>query len=355
MGKRLTVILGAGASCDCTSIGVTRIDKDYRPPLTSGIFEGRRPFQTILEKYPKARTLASTIDLRVNRGEPLEAVLRGLRDSKEEHIIRQFRQIPLYLQELFGEISDHFTSEPANYSHLVNRLLASDIERVAFVTLNYDLLLEKSLGTIMSNSGIQWRPKKLSFYLEQDRKWMLIKLHGSVNWGRLIQTKPMVQWTHERELDVIDGLSATLDMSLSSDITMLASHQQRWKQILNVKNLYYPAISVPVEGKYEFVCPMQHIDALKDFLASCHNYLLIGISGRDMDLIDLLRANIRKCATLGVVEDNPRDAEEVAERFDVRVSQFARADVRKFYTEGFSEFTKAKRNPLDDFLAYVES
>jgi hypothetical protein len=355
MGKRLTVILGAGASYDCTSNGVTPIDYDYRPPLTSGIFEGRRPFQRILEKYPKARTLASTIAVRVNQGEPLEAVLRGLRDSQEEHIIRQFRQIPLYLQELLGEININFTSEPVNYTYLVNRLLQTDFEKVAFVTLNYDLFLERSLGTISSSSGTAWQPKDLSFHSKAGRKWMLIKLHGSANWGRFVKLDPGLKPNHEGVLNCVDDIALSLNESALLDIRVLANHRTRWKESGTKVFLLYPAISVPVEGKYEFVCPGEHIDAPKDFLSSCHNYLLIGISGRDMDLIDLLRANIKKCVTLGIVEGNPRAAEEVAERFDASVPQFARAEIRKVYTNGFSEFTKVKGNSLDDFLMLLKS
>jgi len=351
MGTRLAVILGAGASYDCASIGVTSIDHNYRPPLTSGIFEGRRPFQTILEKYPKARTLASTIAVRVTRGEPLEAVLRGLRNSKEEHIIRQFWQIPLYLQELFGEISFNYTSEAENYSYLANRLLGSEFEKVAFVTLNYDLLLEKSVGTITSNSGIQWKPKELSFYVELNRKWMLIKLHGSVNWGRVLVTRRrMGGWTHEGMLDHFDALALSLERSLVRDITVLSSHQDRSIQTGGTHNLCYPAISVPVEGKYEFVCPKEHVDAAKDFLSSCHNFLIIGASGKDKDLLELLRDNIKKTDVVGFVEASQDAVQEVEDRFLAEVPQFRTQRLPLQYIEGFGGFIRNKGRSLDDFV-----
>jgi hypothetical protein len=353
MGKRLTVILGAGASYDCISTGLPRIDEEYRPPLTSGIFEGRTPFQTILEKYPKARTLASIIGVRVKSGEALEAVLSDLRHSEEQYIIQQFRQIPLYLQELLGEISIKYTSEPENYTHLVNRLLGSEFERVAFVTLNYDLFLEKSLGTITSNSGIQWMPERMSFYVEPDRKWMLIKLHGSVNWGRVIKRESSPHWTHERMLDRVNALALSLEGSLAQEITVLRSHEQHWLEHVGM-NLCYPAISVPVEDKYEFVCPPDQVDALRSFLCSCRNFLMIGISGRDKDLIDLLKENITECAAVGIVEANAKAANEVAPRFYNLVPQFGKAKEKKIYEEGFSGFATVRGRSLDDFLAVLK-
>jgi hypothetical protein len=353
MGKRLTVILGAGASYDCTSIGVTAINYDYRPPLTSGIFEGRKPFQTILENYPKARALTSTISIRVNQGEPLEAVLRDLRDSKEEHIIRPFRQVPLYLQELLGEISIQYTSEPANYSYLVTRLFGSEFEKVAFVTLNYDLLLERCIGTAWSRSGISWKPNHLSFYFEPDRQWMLIKLHGSANWGRLIKRQVKPQWTHEEMLERIDTLALHLEKELAPEITVLASHNQRWLNVGGM-NLCYPAISVPVEGKYEFVCPPDHVRALRSFLNSCENFLLIGISGRDEDLVDLLKENIKDCGAVGIVEGNAKAADEVEQRFYNRVPQFREAKEKKSYAAGFGGFTMGIGRPLENFLTLLK-
>jgi hypothetical protein len=356
MGKRLAVILGAGASYDCASIGVTPINQEYRPPLVSGIFAGWPPFQKILQKYPKARTLASTIAVRVNQGNPLEAVLRDLRDSEEGHIIRQFRQIPLYLQELFGEISIHYTSEAVNYTYLVNRLLYSDFERVAFITLNYDLFLERSLGTISSSTGAAWKPEHLSFYEEPDRKWMLIKLHGSVNWGRLLSSREMKgTWTHEQMLDEVDALAFSLEKVLVGDITVLASHQERSIQKAAMHNLYYPALSVPVDGKYEFVCPEKHIEALRDFLSSCENYLLIGVSGRDRDLTDFLKMHIGNCAVLGIVEANQEAAQEVVGRFCGTVQQFAKANLRKVYSQGFGGFTNVRSYSLDEFLKFLKN
>jgi hypothetical protein len=349
MGKRLTVILGAGASCDSVSIPVSATNNKYKPPLTNRIFEGRPEFQSILDRYPKARALASTIAVRINQGVPLEAMLRTFRDSKEEHEVRGFMQIPLYLQELFGEISINYTSEPVNYGYLVNRLMRSDMDEVAFVTLNYDLLLEKSLAEIHFGPKQKWWPSQFRFYLERGRKWFLVKLHGSVNWGRRMTVRPP-DHSHQGLLACVDQFALKLDEVLDPEIHLVQSHQKRW----GGSAFFYPAISVPVEGKYQFVCPPDHVDALRSFLRSCQNFLIIGISGRDEDLVDLLKENITDCAAVGIVEGSPNAAEEVARRFEHLVPQFRKAKERKKYMEGFSGFTTAIGRSLEDFLTVLK-
>ncbi len=85
MGKRLTIILGAGASRDLIAIKTAQVNEDYLPPLTSELFgppmettgQRRETFQGILEGYPGAKSLASQISIRVSGGEPLEEILRS--------------------------------------------------------------------------------------------------------------------------------------------------------------------------------------------------------------------------------------------------------------------------------------
>lgn len=114
-----------------------QVNEAYLPPLTSELFgppmetTGRRgeTFQGILEEYPGAKSLASQISIRVSGGEPLEKVLGSLKESGEKLIVRDFRQVPLYLQALLGRVSDAYTSEPVNYTHLMYHVLGSAFRR----------------------------------------------------------------------------------------------------------------------------------------------------------------------------------------------------------------------------------
>ncbi len=111
MSKKLTVILGAGASYSQNPDPKALDDQNYRPPLTHDIFTTSRSFAAILHKYPLAETLASDINLRIRQnraGVGLEQILKlyeeRLTRGEDSHITRQFLQIPLYLNDLFGEI-----------------------------------------------------------------------------------------------------------------------------------------------------------------------------------------------------------------------------------------------------------
>lgn len=263
MAKNAVVILGAGASHDLMEPSQERLNAnaDYKPPLTEGIFSSHQSFQQILDRYPDASALAETLRVKPP-DQQLESLLREFSESRLEHRRRQYKEVPLYLQELFGEISRHYTPgrQPTNYAHLVNELLAR-FERVAFVTLNYDLFLEQvlqvpSLGGPVTN---------LDWYVND--RWLLVKLHGSVNWGRRILTYPEAH----RSTRALEAIGETeLDGGLDREIIILpgTGYQERW---IN-KVPYYPAMVVPLEGKQGFACPPGHVAALTEFLQSCRKF-----------------------------------------------------------------------------------
>jgi hypothetical protein len=58
-----------------------------------------------------------------------------------------------------------------------------EAEVAEFVTLNYDLFLDRALEIYGSASGMDW-------YVDRSRMFRLYKLHGSVNWGRRLLGVP---------------------------------------------------------------------------------------------------------------------------------------------------------------------
>ena len=343
MGKRLTVILGAGASNDLGVSGRAQVEQEYQPPLARDLFKGADTFLRILNHYPRARSLAAPIADRMSRNEDLESVLRSLRDSPNEHTVRAFWQIPLYLQELFAAISEHYTSEPTNYSILVHELLGSAYEKVAFVTLNYDLLLEKSLEGFAT-----WNPRDLSDYIGQAPNWMLVKLHGSANWGKRVLNVPLDVPDMDHALKLVDKLS--LDGAEFSEIEI--TDLRRWiTPPEGGFNLIYPSLTVPVEDKDEYSCPKAHIETLKEFLSSCPHYLIIGVSGKDQDLLDLLKENVRTCGAVTIVGDE--HVHDAWGRFHDAVRPFRDTRVLPMKCErGFSEFIAS--GDLDKSLSRVQ-
>src|SRR5829696_8673118 len=84
-------------------------------------------------------------------------------------------------------------------------------EKVCIVTFNYDLMLEAALSTV----GVIIR--SLDDYIVSD-KYKLIKLHGSVNWARELETE-------------IDSTAASHPYGVLYEIINRASH-------LNVSSRY---------------------------------------------------------------------------------------------------------------------
>ena len=347
MGDQLTVILGAGASYDLVPKGLATVRTDYQPPLTKDLFAGGNPrFDEILVKYPEALVLAATIrietDTKNANVKPLETVLKSLSESTDPNIARQFLQVPLYLQELFGSVSEKYTELPVNYSRLVSQVMTAHFEKVAFVTLNYDLLLDKAIEAFTAESI-----DSLEAYVRPAKKWLLVKLHGSVNWATCLANG---MGGHPRNDTGV--LSAVRELSGASAIhgplKYLSHHGERLGGPTG-DDLLYPAMAIPVQGKYGFVCPDEHVSALKEFLSSCENFLVIGTSGKDKDLLDLLNASIGRCSNLAIV--GQADVESTYRRFRGHVPKLG-ATGAIYGTHGFTGFV---RELLDDFILTTQS
>lgn len=341
--KKLVIVLGAGASHSQNPDPKQRDNQNYRPPLAKEIFSTIGSFADILHKYPPAETLASAINaqLRQNReGVGLEQILKQyeerLSNGEDSPITRQFLHIPPYLNDLFGEISQHFTYQPDEYNILVGSSL-DKTDHVLFLTMNYDTLLELPLSQ-SSHEAIDFSKHK--DYIS-DPKWTLAKIHGSTNWYRAFNSFQVV---HNSEDYVRNLKQQSINLPLGDEIVMfpIPGHQK----IVDGATPLYPAITVPVDGKYDLNCPPEILSKAKEFLADCNNYLIIGTSGRDQDLLDLLKDNAKggKILIVGREEDHTIKARE---NFMQHIPQFTNFD-KYFHKRGFSQFIDDGK--LESFL-----
>jgi hypothetical protein len=78
------------------------------------------------------------------------------------------------------------------------------------------------------------------------------------------------------------------------------------------------------------------LDKTKNLLSNCSNYLIIGTSGKDQDLLDLLKDNAKggKILIVGREEEHTNNARE---KFMLHISQFQNFD-SYFHPRGFSQF-----------------
>ena len=335
--RTAAVIFGAGASHDSVRFEVEATDANATPPLTDQIFD--TSFSRIISRYPDASALAATIKIRLAQGEALERVLRSIADAPAKNRKAQFRQIPLYLRDLFEHVSEAYTRNPTNYSHVVHELLAN-FTRVAFITLNYDCLLDRVLSAPAVGAPIV----DLDGYIRES--WMLVKIHGSVNWVRTVEAqrvsglKGWVPAHDSRYLGALAGLGdAPMTDIVGRQITLLEGAEMARNEMM-----YYPAIVMPTEGKYQLACPDDHVRQLEDFLGRCTNVLVIGASGKDQDLIELLRRSLGQVVTFHVVEKGDAECER---RFN-QVRQLAFAPFKKAHHQGFGQFLEA--GGLQEFI-----
>jgi hypothetical protein len=295
--SELVVITGAGASHACSE----KIHGSWRPPLTAGLFSG--DFLPILRHYPRALAAAQTLDRHADREHRgaigLETYLRDrMRDSPHVHRRQQFREIPLYLQELLWEIGRSYgDGDPENYNALVTSCL--DLESVSFVTLNYDTILDERLFA-------HWgRLEKPEDYVVPDRSWCLIKPHGSVNWGHRVRA-PGDAVAPGREANAFFGLGDDLDETVEDEIVLVKeptniAHLRHDPD--NGEILLYPALSVPLGPGDTFACPKPHLTFLQERLAAAAalDLLVIGYSALDEQILGMLRESGKRLRSLFVV------------------------------------------------------
>lgn len=321
---------------------MNELRNEFQPPLVEELFSPRpRSFNPILNKYPRARALSSYILSKLAQGKSLETILRELESDKNPNVRKQFWQVPLYLQELMGEVTAHyFVSGGTKFEELALCIERSNYDEVLYITLNYDLFMENALrglyGIIFNN---------LNSYVQN--KWALVKLHGSVDWGRRIQNQD-----DGRQNDLMAFLdSIEAELVLGDEIVWLPGYQLRGR--IHEGRFYYPALALPIADKSSFSCHPSLVERTRAFFNSCQDYLFIGFSARDLHVLQLLShaPRVRKFALVSGSEHAARQAiENIAamnHQFDLG-DRFPNAP--KALQMGFREFVSS--GELERFLAH---
>lgn len=307
------VIFGAGASKGLLIPNQAVLDATYQPPVTSELFAGRPATHVHLKHYKGAERLANTVRRRLAAGDDLEEVLRELQDVNASPTREELLEFPLFLQELFGEISVNYVSTAGGYDVLVNALLTSNVGHVTFLTLNYDLFLETALGTQPLGGPIQTMERYVT------NRWSIVKLHGSVNWARKvlhveIEDPPDPNPNAHREA-MLELLAREGLPPLGGKIIILPAWWRRFMKLPGGEVApFYPELALPVRGKYKHRCPESHVEELRARILLATNVLVIGTRGRDADLLELLAA-LPALNQFVLVAENRKDAEDAYDEF----------------------------------------
>lgn len=272
---------------------------DFTPPLVQQLFHQGQAFNKILAGYPSVEAIADDFRTKISRKQSLEGLLKQLQEKADISRKRQYWEIPLYLQELLWEISANYVISGSTRFHtLVNAIVDSKYEKVLFLTLNYDLFLEKALESI---ERFQWT--SLGSYGRTDSRWCVVKLHGSVHWGKQLMNQPtgVSHWVH-----VLQNLEEPPKLA---DAIQILDNSRASSRFIGGQ-FYYPALGIPFEGKKEFHCPPEHIELARRFMSECTDYLVIGFSAFDAHVLELFESvhQVHKLMIVNGTKESGRDA-----------------------------------------------
>lgn len=302
MAEQLVVLVGAGASYDSAPPdderalqrgALRRLNLSRRPPLVPDLFSDS--YRDVLAQYPLAQAAGSTIRPRlvegVDRPRELEKYLREeLLGSPDTHRRAQYWAVPLYLQHLFHHCGWNFTRDLENYDRLVTALLS--LPRVTFVSLNYDTMLDRVID--------KYYPLNQMHDYIAYREMILVKPHGSVNWGRAVE----VEGLHAPHLNGHGSVSRALAVGreLSNVVVLRAPASEevsieRLRYDEGAPHFFYPALSAPLGPNDDTeVCPKEDTEALRQSLDP-------GAFGRELHLLVLGYSCLDK-APLHIIEES---------------------------------------------------
>jgi len=281
----LMVIFGAGASYDSlVDISPGAIDKELRPPLANQLFVRRGPFEPAVQEYwecrpiiPQLRQLAQNTNLE----QVLEALRAEVEYDDQRHV--QLHAVRYYLRNVVGVCSQFWPAETrgvTNYSSLLDRIRSWCVrskEAVAFVTFNYDTMLEGACSDVFG-----FTPTNIHSYISRN-DFLLFKPHGSINWVRPVASHvDLPESADVRQIEhKIIGLGKKLALSpgqhlvTAGDSGKLEGHYT------------YPAIALPVETKNEFEFPEAHLNKLRSVIPEVTRVLIIGWRGTEEHFLKL--------------------------------------------------------------------
>jgi hypothetical protein len=339
----LMVVFGAGASYDSIDSkppGAPNpgwvIDEESRPPLAKELFGLRGLFADAMAHFEKLQPIVPI--LRHTGGKNVETVLRELQDEAGEYPERhsQLMAVRYYLHFMLWECERRWkpaTKNVTNYKALldqINRRRKSD-EVVYLVTFNYDTLLEDATPVV----GLSITD--LERYIFGSPAYKVFKLHGSVNWARVVERIPhgdLNAWAVARNhIDLAASLRIT-DAFVRIDQHPCGLGENGFGLV--------PAIAIPVEKKAYFECPKRHLTALESALPQVDKLLLIGWRATEDHFLELLRAKLKGPLLAQVVAGSEDAARDIAS--GLKVGPFAGLKVDWEYAPaGFTDFVVNRR------------
>ena len=286
-------IFGAGASRDAVPPPeLEALPSEWRPPLTNELFTGRNNFRAIASQWDDAVRLIQRMR-RLPTGVSVEERLEQLYERAEgdEELDRELMALRMYLQEVLwtcGAAWQEAAHGISNYGDVVTRVgewrRRGAFESALYLTFNYDTLLDSAvIGRRISSIDQYWTNPVAP----------LVKIHGSVNWGRRM-TSHTRYGGDTRAVTITDWRR----WQLSDDweiIKSLENSADMWPVM--------PQLAVPMQSKAEFICPPKLIETLTTGLPKASRVLIVGWGAVDEPFVRLMAQKIAPGTPFHVVSE----------------------------------------------------
>jgi hypothetical protein len=175
-------------------------------------------------------------------------------------------------------------------------------------------------------------------YIRDGQNYKLIKLHGSVDWGREI-----IALTTPRAVPAILDVLDTLQLA---EYRKFSSPPAKFPDGVTG----FPALAIPVENKSEFNCPREHIESLATVIPQVTKIITIGWRATEQHFLKMLKSRqtgLRGSPDLMVVSGDLPGVTETS----INLSLLNPGPNRKYptITTGFSALIK-DIDQLEQFL-----
>ena len=269
------------------------------------MFDDRPRFAEFMSWFPKCQAIIPYLQ---GQDVLVEQVLKKLQAEAEQYPERhrQLAAIRYYLHCMLWDVVTLWNSSAkgvTNYKSLLDQLerWRKPQERICLVTFNYDTMLEAALP------AVGFHIRKLSDYVSSET-YKVIKLHGSVNWAREVDTpienlksKDRMQVAHE----LIDRAA---DLNISHRYRIV---NERPISILN-QSVLFPALAIPLERKPDFECPPEQLETLHACITQVTKLLVIGWRATEHRFLDLLAKYLpRQLAVMVVASGRDKTSEPI--------------------------------------------
>lgn len=220
---------------------------------------------------------------------------------------------------------------------------------MAYITLNYDNLFDWALEI---HGYTRAKFKRSNFNMSKyipDDKWIYIKLHGSVDWGRRVKSEFTSQSASNDLKEILNYFDNVDDLNsiLENEIVFDDLHNNFSGQ----RKYIFPAISVPT-GESKLNYPVEHEKAFKKHLDNCENFLFIGFSGQDKHVLELLadkKDNFKKVFIVSSSEKSATSIMRLILNNEKLAKKLTSTKIDVYKGNGFDEFVN--HSGLDEYLA----